>query len=529
MSYGFFFSSYMAHAMEWHMDKRELTNSGQEAILIRNTRVLTLFGHQTFNERVDIFVREGRIQAIGPELPPPPIPCRVIDGTYKLAMPGLVNAHIHTTGTFNRGAFPNRPLELFMLYEVPPFDFGPLPPDFYYVSGLLSAVEMLRLGITCVQDDPFFVPRPDQNSVDALMRAYRDCGIRATVTINQPNRVEYEKYPFLAELLPPSYKELMDRAPRMGTDEILDLYRATISKWHGACDGRLRIGVSCSAPQRATEDYMAGLEQLSRDYGLPYNLHILETKTQRVTGRVRYGMSLIKYVAQLGVLTPRATIIHAVWADEADMDILAGSGASVAHNPVSNLRLGSGVMPFRALRERDVNICLGTDEATTDDSHNLWVVAKVAGMIHTLSDSDYRKWPAPIEILRALTQGGARSVLQDMDIGSLSAGRKADIVLLDLRTPAFVPLNDIESQLVYCETGSSVDTVIVDGKVVVEDRRIKTVDEEALRREVEDLMPKYKEHYSRAVRWAKILEPYYEEVYRRCAAEDVGLSRWLEH
>lgn len=499
----------------------------EETILIRDARVLTLDPSGTVFDRADILIQRGHIQAIAHNLPVPVHPYRQLDGRNKLAMPGLINAHVHSTGTFNRGAFPLRPLEVFMLYEVPPFDFGPFPPEMEYVRTLYSAVEMLRLGITSVQDDPFFVPEPRPESVDALMRAYRDSGIRATVTINQPNRVEYEKYPYLKDLLPAEYKEKMETAPRMEVRDILDLYNGAIARWHNSHGGRLRMAVSCSAPQRATEDYMLGLENLSQRYELPYNLHILETKAQRVTGNVRYGMSLIKYAAHLGLLSPRTTVIHAVWVDEADMDTLAESGVSVAHNPISNLRLGSGIMPFRALRERGVNICLGTDEATTDDSHNLWIVGKVCGMIHTLSDSDYRRWPVPHEIIQALTHGGARSVLQEREIGALVPGYKADIVLLDLHTPAFVPLNDIEAQLIFCEHGSSVDTVIVDGRIVVDGRRLRTIDEDVLRQRVEEMLPSYREQYASAMRWAERLEPYYAEVYRRCAAQDVGFSRWL--
>lgn len=499
----------------------------EETVLIRDARVLTLDEMGTVFDRADILIRQGHIQAIAPDLPSPSHPHRHLDGRNKLAMPGLINAHIHTTGTFNRGAFPVRPLEVFMLYEVPPFDFGPFPPEMDYVRTLYSAAEMLRLGITCVQDDPFFVPQPSSESIDSLMRAYRDSGMRATVTINQPNRVEYEKYPYLKELLPVEYRKKMETAPRMDVSEILDLYRGAIERWHNSYQGRLRMAVSCSAPQRATEDYMLGLENLSQRFGLSYNLHILETKAQRVTGKVRYGTSLVQYAAQLGLLSPRTTVIHAVWIDEADMDTLAESGASVAHNPISNLRLGSGIMPFRALRERGVNICLGTDEATTDDSHNLWIVGKVCGMIHTLSDSDYRRWPVPREIIHALTHGGARSVLQEHEIGALVPGYKADIVLLNLRTPAFVPLNNLEAQLVFCEHGSSVDTVIVDGRIVVEGGRLQTVDETILRQQIDEMLPSYREQYARAVRWAELLEPYYAEVYSRCAAENVGFSRWL--
>lgn len=127
----------------------------EETVLIRDARVLTLDDVGTVYDRADILIQQGRIQAIASDLPTPTHPHRQLNGRNKLAMPGLINAHVHTTGTFNRGAFPLRLLEVFMLYEVPPFDFGPFPPELNYVRTLYSAVEMLRLGITCEQDDPF--------------------------------------------------------------------------------------------------------------------------------------------------------------------------------------------------------------------------------------------------------------------------------------------------------------------------------------------------------------------------------------
>lgn len=114
----------------------------------------------------------------------------------------------------------------------------------------------------------------------------------------------------------------------------------------------------------------------------------------------------MRYTADLGLLSERMNIIHAIWIDEADMDLIAASGATVAHNPISNLRLGSGIMPFRALRDRGVNICLGVDEAIADDAVNMWLVMKTAGMIHSLTNPDWLRWPQATEILAAATTGG---------------------------------------------------------------------------------------------------------------------------
>jgi cytosine/adenosine deaminase-related metal-dependent hydrolase len=392
---------------------------------------------------------------------------------------------------------------------------------------MLGALEMLRRGITAVHDDAFHVPAATRDSIDAIMQAYADAGIRATVAIDQPNIVEYDKYPYLRELLPDDVVRAMDRAPRQSGPELLALYRYLLDRWHGAEDGRLRAAVSCSAPQRVTADYFAGLSALSREHDLPFNIHVLETKLQRVLGTTKFGKSLVRHVHDLGHLDERMMVIHAIWVDDDDIRLIADSGCTVAHNPVCNLRLGSGVMPFYRLRRAGVPLCLGTDEATVDDSINLWFVAKTAALLQTIANPEYRDWPAATEMLRALTRGGARALRQEGRLGQLAPGCAADLALLDLDTAAFTPLNDLERQLVYCEDGGSVRCTIVAGRVVFEAGRIATVDERALREEARALMAAQSAPLARAREQARRLEPYYRDMYLRAASQDVGLDRWL--
>jgi cytosine/adenosine deaminase-related metal-dependent hydrolase len=378
-----------------------------------------------------------------------------------------------------------------------------------------------------VHDDAYHVPVASRESIDAIMRAYADVGLRATVAIDQPNVVEYEKYPFLAELLSAGQRAAMDAAPRQSSAELLALYAHLIQRWHGAAGGRLAAAVSCSAPQRVTDDYFRGLSALSREHDLPFNVHILETRLQRVLGEHRYGHSPVRHVHDLGLLDERMLVIHAIWIDAHDIELLARSGCSVAHNPVCNLRLGSGVMPYRKLRNAGVPICLGTDEMNTDDSVNLWFVAKTAALIHTLASPDYGAWPQPAEILHAVTRGGARAMRRDGRLGQLAVGCDADIALLDLDTVAYTPLNDLKRQLVHCEDGASVRMTIVAGRVVFEQGRITRVDEAALRAEMRELMAAGREQTERAAHEALRLEPYYREMLQRAAAVDVGMNRCL--
>src|SRR5262245_11529452 len=254
------------------------------ALLIRNAQVLALDDADREWPRADVVVESGAIAAIGPYAGrdwPRPFD-RVIEAEGLLAMPGLINAHFHSPGNLMKGTLPGLPLELFMLYEVPPLAAEGDSERLAYVRTMLGALEMLRRGVTAVHDDAYHVPVATRESIDAIMRAYADAGIRAAVAIDQPNVVEYEKYPFLADLLPDAERLAMDRAPRQSAAELLDLYGYLVDRWHGAADGRLAAAVSCSAPQRVTPDYFAALSALSRRFDLPFNVHVLETKLQRV-------------------------------------------------------------------------------------------------------------------------------------------------------------------------------------------------------------------------------------------------------
>jgi 5-methylthioadenosine/S-adenosylhomocysteine deaminase len=318
----------------------------------------------------------------------------------------------------------------------------------------------------------------------------------------------------------------LEAAPRASTAELLELYAHLLGRWRGGGDGRLGVAVSCSAPQRVTVDYLQALAELSRGHDLPFNVHVLETKLQRVLGEDKYGRSLVRYLADLGLLDERLQVIHAVWVDQTDIELMAAARVSVAHSPVCNLKLGSGVMPFRRLRDAGINICLGSDEATVDDTHNMWGVAKAAGLVHAIADPEYRRWPRAPEILHALVRGGARAMRLEGRVGVVAPGYEADLILLDLDTLAFTPLNDLRRQLIYCENGSSVVLTMVAGRIVVERGRVLTVDEAAVKAEVRELMAEYRRDLARAGDAARELEPYYRAMYLRAAACEVGLNRW---
>jgi len=496
--------------------------------LIQNAKILTNNDKLEIYESSDILIEGSKIKRIASVIPLSDVNGNVnrIDASGMLAMPGLINGHIHSPGNFQKGSLNGMPLEIFMLYEVPPLSGEPPSPRLNYIRTMIGTLEMLKLGVTSVHDDAFYVPYPTREAIDGLMQSYADSGIRVAATLDQPNVVEYEKFPFLYDLLPEDIRKEMEEAPLMSTEELLDVYAYFIDTWHDTSGGRVKTALSISCPQRVKVDYFKALSEISSQRDLPFNMHILETKLQRVLGEEKYGKSLVKYVHDLGLLNDKVMVIHAIWVDDEDIQIIADAGCTVAHNPGCNLRLGSGIMPYRKLVNAGIPICLGSDEAIAEDTANMWSIGKLAATLHNIEDPEYENWPRAEEILWNLTRGGARAMRNEDRVGLLAPGYEADLILVDLNTLNFTPLNDLYRQLIYCENGSSVRLTMVAGEVVVRDGEVLTVNEEEIKEEARELMVEYSKKLDRTDQAAQKLLPYYDEMYMRAAKRDVGMNRW---
>ncbi len=487
------------------------------SILIKDARILTFDTDDRELSQADVLIEGNKIIAVGPNITPPPGTLEVIEARGHLLMPGLINSHLHSPANFLKGALDDAPLEIFMLFEVPPMGDTPENGRINYLRTILGAIEMLKLGVTSVHDDAFFNPTPTQENIDAIMSAYADVGMRATVAIDQPNLIEYDKYPYLKELLPEKEIAAMQSAPRQSDRELLQIYSDFIERWHGQANGRLHCSTSCSAPQRVGREYLLALTDLSQRHDLPFNIHILETRLQRVLGQEKFGKSLIQYVSDLGALDERKVVIHSIWIDERDVSAMAQSGCVVCHNPISNLKIGSGIMPYEAIRDAGIPICIGTDEAAVDDSSNMWLAGKQAALLSRISSSDWERWPKAPEILKCIINGGAKSLRLADRIGVIAPGYEADLILLDLNSIAFTPLNNIRRQLLFCETGASVRMTMVAGQVVMRDGKLLTIDEDSIRAEIVEAMKESKKNLKQINDHAERLMPFYNAMLKRSA------------
>ncbi len=181
-----------------------------------------------------------------------------------------------------------------------------------------------------------------------------------------------------------------------------------------------------------------------------------------------FGKTLMRYMADLGLMHSGTTIAHSIWVTPDDIALMGEAGVSIVHNTISNQKLGAGVAPIRQLLDAGVNVALGSDGISTNDTPRMFDVMHACGLIHKVTTPDYKQWLSSAEVLHACTLAGARSALIGHETGSLEAGKKADLLIINLDTVSFTPRNDILNHLVYCENGSSIEKVMVNGEIVVE-------------------------------------------------------------
>ncbi|UIJ70362.1 amidohydrolase family protein [Aurantimonas sp. HBX-1] len=472
----------------------------------------------------DLLIEGDRIAAIGPSLAVPE-GATIIEGAGKLVMPGLVNAHLHSNEALFKGRYDNMPLEVWMLYAYPIRAAKALPPRLVYLRSMLVAMESLRTGVTCITDDLYESPRSELELMGAAIDAYDDVGIRATVSAHVVNRNFLDTIPFTRDYVPTHLQEEIDAIQPVTTPDYLAFVREAHARFHGR-SGRIRTMLAPSAPQRCTPELMLAANELAKEWNAPFHTHIVETKVQAVTGPEFYGKSLIAYMDDLGLLNPWTTIAHSIWVSDADIERMGRAGVSVCHNAISNQKLGAGSAPVRKLLTAGVNIGLGSDGICSNDTPRIFDVMKAAALMHKVNNPDWSRWLNASEVLHAATLGGARTALLHEETGSLEAGKKADLLILDAQTASFTPLNDVRNHLVYCENGSSIEKVFVNGEMVVENGRLTRVDEKALLAELRALMPEFLE-YTKGVEAANgELEPAFTKVVQRCYGMDVGMTRW---
>jgi 5-methylthioadenosine/S-adenosylhomocysteine deaminase len=485
---------------------------------LRKTLVgcLALVGEdaQPTDGAVDIVI-EGRIirdirptRAAAPE-------GELIDLTGRLVTAGLINGHHHSHEGFFKGRSDVLPLELWMRALKPIV----LTPHDIYLRTMIGAIEAVRSGTTTLGDDANVGAVINPEHVDAVFQAYEDIGIRAYVGITLFDKPFIRAVPFVEEEVPPAMLRELEAMPMMRSGERLDFVRRLARTRHPK---QQRVGcmVCPSAPQRCTEAFLRDGRTLADDFDLPVMMHVQETRMQVVTGKLWWGTTMIEYLDRIGFLKPQTQFIHAIWLNPREIDVLAGAGVTVQHNPASALRSGSGLAPVRALLEAGVNVSLGTDGCGSIESTDMQNVLYLAPLLQRLRD-DKRNWILAKDALRAATLGGARAFGRGNELGAITKGRIADLVAFRIDGIAFTPLNNPINQLVYSGR-KQVDLVMVDGDVILANGRLTRIDEDRLLDEIRAAHERLAPLLAEAEKDGERFHAPFERIYRRCEGIEIA-------
>ena len=502
-----------------------LAMSNNPDILIAGGRIYDHDGDVNQPPVGDVLVSGGRIVSVTVPGGAAPSTARVIDARGKLVVPGFVNAHYHSYDTLQKGMFEDMPFDVWALHSQPAY-LGPRSQRELRLRTLIGAAECLRNGITTVQDMNSLVPM-DEATLDTILAAYAESGLRVVFSCAMRDVAALDIAPFLPAEAPAAVRALVHGSP--GDPQAQLAFTEAQIKRIRPLPAWLSWALSPSGPQRSSRALLEGVAGLSQRYSLPVLTHVYETRAQAAKAREIYGAhdgSMLRFLREVGLLNERLTIAHGVWLRDEEVAMLGAAGAGLAHNPVSNLKLKSGVAPMRRVIDAGVNVALGCDNCSCGDCQSMFSAMKMLCLLAAGAD------PNPAGVLaaaamRAATLGGARAVGLEGQAGAIRPGMLADLTLLDTDDIAYVPFNSAARQVVYAEAGRGVHSVIAGGIVVVDARRLTTIDEAALREEAREVMPGFLADYRTQAQRNDAAIPWLLEANRRVARHDIGLDRFI--
>jgi len=449
---------------------------------------------------------------------------RVIDATGKLVIPGLVNAHYHSYDVLSKGRFEDMAFDVWALHSQPAY-WGRRSKAELRARTLLGALEALRHGITTIQDMNSLVPQ-DEETLDTILAAYDEVGIRVVFSIAVRDLAALDIEPFLPPGIPPDVVALIHGKPGDAKAD-LAFIRAQLAR-RNPLPPRLTWAIGPSGPQRCSTELLEGLAEISADFDLPVLTHTYETRAQLAKARKvfdQFGGSYVRYLREIGLLTHRTTLAHGVYLSRPEIDELAEAGAGVVHNPLANLKLKNGTAPLIDFKRAGINLALGCDNCSCSDCQNLFQAMKMYALLAQGMDGE----PSGVfacDAIDAATIGGARAVGLSGQVGEVKAGMKADLALIDLSDYAYQPFNSAARQMVYSETGRGVDTVMVDGEIVMSGGKPTKLDFDNFRGELTEIMAKVDADYESIAQRSAPAVPYLLEAARNVNRAPLGLNRY---
>jgi len=416
-------------------------------ILIKDVDILTMV-----NERVvfgDIGIIDDKIEFVGKK-PANFIPDKTIKSKNFLAMPGLINAHTHISMSLLRGYADDLPFWEWLNDKIMPCEEKLTPRD-VYVGAKLSIAEMILGGTTCFNDMYDFM--------NEVARASQDSGIRACIGRG------------LMYFTPQDNQRLVQAE---------ELY----NRWHNKAEGRIRTILTPHAPYTCAKEFLQKVISLRDRLDLPIHIHLSESIMEMEEAKKNWSKTPIEYVRDLGLLDGKVLAAHCVQLTDNDIKILKEKNVSVVNNPGSNLKLANGFAPVDKMLKAGINVCLGTDGPASGNNQNMFEEINLAALLNKGITKDPLSVPA-YKALQMATINGAVALGIDDKVGTLQKGKQADIILIDMNKPHLCPKRDVISCLAYSAQASDVSLVMVNGKILMEDRILKTLDIETIQKEAQ--------------------------------------------
>lgn len=433
-------------------------------LLIRNPWIVTMNDAYEIIRQGFVYIVDDKISEVGTD------PLRmaelrkstqsVIDAEDKILLPGLVSGHTHLFQTFLRGLADDLPLFDWLSTQVWPFSALMTEDDIYF-SALLGSLENLKTGATSCIDQDYI--NTSLNNNNRVLEAMTLSGIRGNMCRCFANHVTY------AETL-----------RETDQDRILNDIKRLHSEWHGKENGRLTVSVGPLNPWGVTPDLFQKTKQLSKDLGIKFQVHTAEDQdVVEKTAKMYGGMRNLEFFESLGILDEDTQLAHAIWLDDHEMELLAKYRCQPIHCPVANMYLADGVARVPEMLKMGLPVALGTDGPGSNNAQDMLGTLKYTALMHKNHNLDAHII-SNRDVLTMATRNGAIAMGMEKEMGQIAPGQKADIILVDWKKPHIAPVHYADSALVNNCNGNDVDTVIVDGRVVVRNKKSVFIDEEAL-------------------------------------------------
>jgi 5-methylthioadenosine/S-adenosylhomocysteine deaminase len=385
----------------------------------------------------------------------------VINATGKILIPGLVNTHTHLSMTLMRGLADDMPLDTWLNNYIWPVE-AELNPEYCYAGALVACAEMIKSGTTCFNDMYFFM--------DHVARAADEAGLRGIISHGMIDFGDEDKR-----------KQEFKESIRI------------IKECHNAGNGRIQVAFGPHSPYTCSQELLEEVKRKAAKYGVRIHIHVSETEKEVSDIMEAHGKRPFEYLDEIGFLGGEVTAAHAVWLSNNEIDIIKQRDVKLSHNPSSNMKLSSGVSPVSELICKETCVSLGTDGPASNNNMDMFEEMKIAALLQKVTTMDPTVLNAD-EVFKMATINGAKSLGLEDQIGSIEVGKKADITLIDARSPQLTPFRNPISHIVYSANGGNVDTVICNGEILMKNRELLTLDEniiiEAAQNASEELLSK---------------------------------------